>query len=248
MMPQWLMARVPWHVTRRVNSIQKELYQFSLDLVRSRRAAFKKDSRLADSMDDILSLLIKSNDFSDEELANQTLTMMAAGHETTSSALTWVIYLLTKHPEIQSRLREEIRSKISSPQSFEDVNAAQIDTLPLLSAVCQETLRLYPTVPITGRLSIRDTVIGNVRVPKDTFVVLSPWAINRNRKFWGETAEDFVPDRWINPDGSSNKNGGAKSNYSQITFLHGPRSCLVCFPPHDTKFTFFLLVINSTHL
>jgi cytochrome P450 len=55
---------------------------------------------------------------------------------------------------------------------------------------------------------------------------LSPWAINRSKKHWGPTAEEFLPERWISADGTTNKTGGATSNYSQITFLHGPRSCI----------------------
>jgi cytochrome P450 len=178
-------------------------------------------------MDDILSLLIKSNDFSDEDLANQTLTMLAAGHETTSSALSWVLYLLSKYPEYQTRLRAEIRATLPNPSTGSSaITAADIDRLPLLAAVCQETLRLYPTVPVTGRISVRDTRINDVHIPKDTFVVLSPWAINRSKKHWGPTAEEFLPERWISADGTANKTGGATSNYSQITFLHGPRSCI----------------------
>ena len=194
--------------------------------MRERRAAFKKDPNLAASKDDIISLLIKSNDFNDDELAAQTMTMMAAGHETTSSALSWVLYLLAKHPEIQTRLRAEIRAALPDPDSGVPPTAIDVDKLPLLSGVCAETLRLYPTVPVTGRLSIRDTFIGDVRVPKHTFIILSPWAINRSTSFWGANAEQFVPDRWINADGTPNKNGGATSNYAQITFLHGPRSCI----------------------
>jgi cytochrome P450 len=60
----------------------------------------------------------------------------------------------------------------------------------------------------------------------NTFVILSPWAINRSTKLWGPNAEEFFPERWINADGTANKTGGATSNYSQITFLHGPRSCI----------------------
>jgi cytochrome P450 len=214
-------------LTRRINQIQAELISFSTNMVRDRRAAFKNDAKYAESMDDILSLLIKSNDFSDEDLANQTLTMMAAGHETTSSALTWITYLLSKHPEYQTKLRAEIRAALPDPSAASStITAADIDRLPLLAAVCQETLRLYPTVPVTGRLSVRDTRINDVHIPMNTFVILSPWAINRSTKLWGPNAEEFFPERWINADGTANKTGGATSNYSQITFLHGPRSCI----------------------
>lgn len=98
--------------------------------------------------------------------------------------------------------------------------------MPLLNAVCNETLRLYPTVPITIRDTIRNTSILDQFIPQGTQIILVPWAINRSPHLWGPDASDFVPDRWINMDGKPNNTGGAKSNYSQITFLHGPRSCI----------------------
>lgn len=96
----------------------------------------------------------------------------------------------------------------------------------MLNAVCNETLRLYPTIPITIRECVNATTILDQYVPKGTQLVLAPWAINRSPTLWGSTASDFVPERWINLDGKPNKNGGARSNYAQLTFLHGPRSCI----------------------
>ena len=171
---------------------------------------------------DILSQIIKSDVFSNPEIVDQILTMLAAGHETTSSALTWVAYLLSTHPEAQRRLREEIRGNISSLD--DEIDHQLIDSLPYLNAVCNETLRLYPTVPITVRAAIRDTMIGDVPVAKGTTLLLCPWAINRSRQFWGDDAEQFLPDRWMQK--GTGKTGGARTNYANITFLHGSRSCV----------------------
>jgi len=145
-------------------------------------------------------------------------------HETTSSALTWAVYLLSTHPDWQQQLREEIREHLPSMSSGEIPSDAEIEALPILNAVCNETLRLYPTVPLTIRQSTRATHIGTQPIPKGTRVHLVPWAINRSRDLWGEDSEKFLPGRWLQP-GTANT-GGAKSNYAQITFLHGPRSCI----------------------
>jgi cytochrome P450 len=104
--------------------------------------------------------------------------------------------------------------------------AAILESLPMLNAVCNETLRLYPTVPITVRESVNPTTVLDQYIPVGTQIILAPWAINRSPQLWGPTANDFVPERWINLDGKPNNNGGARSNYAQLTFLHGPRGCI----------------------
>lgn len=130
---------------------------------------------------------------------------------------------------MQARLREEIQSNIPySISSTPDFDlAAILESMPLLNAICSESLRLYPTVPLTLRIPTQDTIILNQLVPKDTQIFLVPWAINRSPQIWGQDAEEFKPDRWINEDtGKPNNTGGASSNYSTLTFLHGPRSCI----------------------
>lgn len=88
-----------------------------------------------------------------------------------------------------------------------------------------ETLRLYPTVPLTLRTATRDTYIGGHLIPQGVTLVLSMWQMNRSPEVWGHDAAEFKPERWIT-GGKPNSNGGASSNYEFLTFLHGPRSCI----------------------
>jgi cytochrome P450 len=105
--------------------------------------------------------------------------------------------------------------------------AALLESLPLLNAVCNETIRLYPTVPLTIRDARRDTTILGQYVPKGTSVHMVPWATNRNPQYWGPDAAEFKPERWIDADTDKpNNTGGSSSNYNILTFLHGPRSCI----------------------
>ncbi|KAL9060316.1 MAG: hypothetical protein Q9162_000720 [Coniocarpon cinnabarinum] len=224
--PQRLVSAIPWHINTQINEIQQYLYNFARRLVETRRELFEKDKQAKETMNDIISLLVKSGDFSDDELAHQTLTMMSAGHETTSSTLSWCCYLLALNPEIQKRVRDEVRANLPSPHSGDTISAAQIDNLPVLNAVCNETTRLYPTVPVTIREAIKPTPLHGYTLPTGTVVLLSPWAINRCEHFWGKDASEFKPERWINPDGTGNNTGGAETNYALLTFLHGPRSCI----------------------
>lgn len=103
--------------------------------------------------------------------------------------------------------------------------ASILEPLPYLNGIINETLRLYPTVPITMRQAIRDSNVGGQTIPKGVVLILSMWQMNRSPEVWGQEADQFLPERWI-ADGKPNTNGGAQSNYEFLTFLHGPRSCI----------------------
>lgn len=180
---------------------------------------------------DILSVALESGAFSDENLIDQLMTFLAAGHETTASAMTWATYLLAKHPEVQARLRAEVREHlppISSPEDTTTVSSMDIDRMTYLNAVCNEVLRYFSPVPLTLRVAACDTSIQGQFVPKGTQIMLVPWAVNKSVSLWGDDALEFNPDRWI-PKSSNDKqaaSGGATSNFAFLSFLHGPRSCI----------------------
>jgi cytochrome P450 len=99
--------------------------------------------------------------------------------------------------------------------------------MPYLNGVCNEVLRLYPTVPITARIAVRDVTVAGQNFPRGTNFFVVPWAINRMPTLWGPQAEEFIPERWIDKEtGRATMNGGADTNYAFLTFLHGPRSCI----------------------
>ncbi|KAJ5772764.1 hypothetical protein N7457_007660 [Penicillium paradoxum] len=228
-LPQWIARRVPWRINTMLDTETAYLRSACNEIVHEKRDNLAKSKVSAQDLEaDILGTMMLGGDFSDTELVDQMLTFLAAGHETTASALTWACYLLHLHPEYQTRLREEIRASIPSGDS--PITYQDLEHLPLLNGVCQEVLRLYPTVPMTIREAVRGTVVAGKFIPKGTRVVICPWAINRSSLFWGDNGEEFLPERWIDTDkrGHSvpNNNGGASTNYAQITFLHGQRSCI----------------------
>ncbi|KAL2192950.1 cytochrome P450 [Corynascus similis CBS 632.67] len=154
-----------------------------------------------------------SNDFDDEVFKDPLLTFLAVGHETTASALTWSAYLLAKYPEIQKTLRDE-----ASDPSTDLVNL--LKQMPYLNDIMHETLRLYPTVPVTMREALRNTSVSEQFIPKGTEMVVSIWQMNRSPEIWGQDTGEFRPERWINADdGKANRHSGAKSNYDSLTFL-----------------------------
>ncbi|GAQ12077.1 hypothetical protein ALT_9398 [Aspergillus lentulus] len=228
-LPQWFARRLPWRLNKVIDTETGFLRDLCKDIVREKRKIIVSSNMTAKELEaDILGTMMVGGDFTDDELVDQMLTFLAAGHETTASALTWACYLLTLHPDVQDRLRTEIREHI--PSGNHPITWSDLESMPLLNGVCQEVLRLYPTVPITIREAVRDTTIASKHVPKGTRILICPYAINRSPEFWGNDGEEFVPERWIDTDKNGQKvvnhNGGASTNYAQITFLHGQRSCI----------------------
>ncbi|EEP76268.1 predicted protein [Uncinocarpus reesii 1704] len=202
----------------------RRIRDFSRSLLQEKSKGLK-DDHCSEAID-VISIALQSGVFADETLVDQVMTFLAAGHETTATSLQYAIHLLCKHPEMQTRLRDEIHSNIPSPNGTlpTTVSATQIDSLPYLNAVCNETLRYYPPAPFTVRQAARDTTVLNTFIPKGTRISIGILAMNRHPELWGPDAETFNPDRWMGP-GKGNT-GGASSNYGHLTFLEGPRSCI----------------------
>jgi cytochrome P450 len=192
--------------------------------IRAKKEKLEKDE-LTDI--DILSVALKSGGFTEEQLVDQMMTFLAAGHETTATAMVWAIYMLCLHPDVQTRLRKEIRQNLPSIEEQATMTSQAIDHLPYLNAVLNEVLRYFPPVPLTIRESVRDTTIIGEFIPKGTRIMLIPKAVNKSESLWGPDALKFNPDRWLpSPTNPQSASGGAASNYSFMTFLHGPRSCI----------------------
>ncbi|KAJ5818980.1 hypothetical protein N7474_004571 [Penicillium riverlandense] len=226
--PQWLVRLIPCKSNLVLPGKVAHLRRLFHTILEEKRASLLMNKSTADVEGDILGTMMRGGEFSDSELVDQMLTFLAAGHETTAGALTWCCYHLSLRPDIQENLRNEIWDTIAgreAPVSWQD-----LECMPYLNGVCQEVLRLYPTVPMSGREAIRQTSIAGHIIPKGTTIALCPQTINRSPGFWGETAEQFLPERWIDTDQTGkqtpNKHGGASTNFAQITFLHGPRACI----------------------
>lgn len=138
--------------------------------------------------------------------------------------MNWALYLLCKHPEVQTKLRDAIRAKI--PSLDREVTPADIDGCHYLNAFCAETLRLWPPVSMTMRVAAADTSLNGHFIPRGTLIIICPWAVNASTHAWGADAAEFRPERWLDAEGRANNSGGADSAYSFLTFLHGPRACI----------------------
>jgi cytochrome P450 len=213
----------PSEYNRKLFDGSKYVRNFSRQIIQEKKEKMAKSEHVTT---DIISVALESGCFTDEDLVDQVMTFLAAGHETTATALQWSAYALCMNPDIQKRLSEEIRSslpRISDPNT-PTITASQIDSLPYLNAFCNEVLRYYPPVRITVRQAARDTSLCDTFIPKGTYISIAPQALNRSTELWGPDANEFNPERWLKPGKAHN--GGAENNYAFLTFLHGPRSCI----------------------
>ncbi|KFA60628.1 hypothetical protein S40285_07937 [Stachybotrys chlorohalonatus IBT 40285] len=183
---------------------------------------------------DIIALIAKDNKklqdagekgMSFETMRDQIMTFLGAGHDTTATGIAWTIHLLSTHPEMQSRLREEIKDHLPflfDPKTRFDhsqLAAADADRLPYLEKVCKESLRYIPPIPMTVRQNIQEDTLAGYHIPADTVLYCMANCINRMKLYWGETANEFDPDRWDNLPSTW-------TNNAFMTFLHGPRGCI----------------------
>ena len=152
---------------------------------------------------------------SDEQLRDETMTLIFAGHETTAHALVWTWYLLAKNPEKVVKMREELESVVGDRR----VQVGDLPQLPYLEMVVKESLRLYPSVWAYAREAQRDLVIEGYEIKKGQTVTIGHIAMGRNPKYYDDPME-FRPERWTRDFERQLPRG------AYTPFAGGPRVCL----------------------
>jgi cytochrome P450 len=182
---------------------------------------------------DILSVAMQDPSYSEQQLIDHSMTFLGAGQDTTAFTLTCAIMELSQNQQLQDKLRREIRSNVRNPRSpgF-GTDTDDLNGLPWLSAVINETLRCYPSVDAIGRVSLEaDAVVAGQKIPKGTIVNIPVTAVNQYSKFWAGTSYDPIkwhPERWFDDinDGKLNSTGGAINGWAMMTFSKGTRQCI----------------------
>ncbi|KAI5923514.1 cytochrome P450 [Camillea tinctor] len=214
-----MVRMLPWKMNSFVKEKASSLKKHCDGFVQQKREEMKEREHF-----DILALLIKSGKLSDRQMSDQLLSALAAGHDTTAPAISWTCYLLTRHLHWQDALRNEVREALNAAGEESSIDTT-LEQLPILNAIISETLRLYPTIPDSPRVAVKDTTIMGHPVPSGTDIMIPIWLINRSTDAWGADALEFKPERWIE-NGKRNNTGGANSNYDFMTFSNGPRNCI----------------------
>jgi cytochrome P450 len=170
---------------------------------------------------DILSALMDAKDpadgsqFSYDEMVDQICMLFLAGHETSASALAWSLYLLSKSPDLQIKILDEINEKVGQ-KSIEYADVKQLDWV---TDTFRESLRLYPPVGFFVRSAAKDQCIRDKDVKAGSPILVSPWLIHRHREMWDEP-DTFAPERFRTESGKDS----LKCAY--IPFSKGARVCI----------------------
>ncbi|KAI8974184.1 cytochrome P450 [Trametes punicea] len=250
--PEWAIRRMLWAIphrdVQRMMEISDTMARRSREMIEPKRAALRKgDEALAQNIGegkDIMSLLLKANmaaseaeRHTDEELVAQMSTFILGGMDTTSNALSRIFHLLAERPAVQEKLRTEI----TEASHGADLPHDELTKLPFLDAVCRETLRLYAPVPVVMRVAAVDTtlplhtptrgidgsIMKELPIPKGTHIFLHYHGCNVNREFWGEDADEWKPERWLEALPATLEEARVPGIYSHLmTFSGGGRSCI----------------------
>ncbi|KAJ3552463.1 hypothetical protein NP233_g12877 [Leucocoprinus birnbaumii] len=244
-----LVKQIRWKRVQDIVEITDIMHQTSLKIIKAKQEAMSSaHSDVAAEMankKDIISILMRANALASEEdrlseaeVVGQVSTLVFAGMDTTSSALSRILYLLATHQDVQERLRQEIQEA----QSDGELTYDQLVFLPYLDAVCRETLRVYPPINLAPmRTAQKDMIlplskpiqdstgqeISEVFVQKGTNIVISVLGANCNPDLWGPDSYEWKPERWLAPLPKSVEEAHMPGIYSHLmTFLGGGRACI----------------------
>jgi cytochrome P450 len=171
--------------------------------------------------DDLLALLLKARSdttdggMTEQQLHNETITLLLAGHETTANALSWTWYLLASNPKWRERAREEVVGLLGQRAA----TAEDLPRLDLVTQVFHEAMRLYPPIWIMERRVLEDDVIGGYRIPAGSSLEISPYVTHRHPEFWDDP-ERFDPQRFTAQCSAS------RPQYAYLPFGGGQRLCI----------------------
>jgi len=177
---------------------------------------------------DVVSMLLAVRDeetgegMPHQQLRDEVLTLLLAGHETTAVALSWAWYELWRTPEARAALDAEL----AGPAAEDALAAASWDGLPVTRAIVAETLRLHPPAYILGRRPTEDVVVDRYRFRRNSAVVISPFALHRDERSWGPDAGRFRHTRWLREDGTFDEGAPGQPRGAYLPFGAGSRMCI----------------------
>ncbi|KAB8320746.1 cytochrome P450 [Tolypothrix campylonemoides VB511288] len=210
----YLADRFPSPLNLRYKNAMRQMDKHIYDIIQQRRTS-------GENPGDLLSMMMQAQDeedgsrMSDKQLRDEIATLIFAGHETSANTLTWIWMLLSENPEVQTKLRQEIKEVLGDRVP----TIADIPSLSYTNLVIKEAMRLYPVVWNMFSETSADCEIGGYHVPAGCTIIGSQWVMQRDPRFF-EQPEVFNPDRWAG-DLEKQLPPGV-----YVPFGGGPRTCI----------------------
>lgn len=201
---------------KKLRSAVNEVRNFAKKVIKQKNDESGKESL------DLLSRFLSSGHSDEGFVTDVVISFILAGRDTTSAALTWFFWLISKNQEIEDEILKEINEK------SEDTIYDEVKEMVYTHAALTESMRLYPPVPVDVKEAVQDDVLpdGNI-VRKGTRVVYHVYAMGRMEALWGEDWADFRPERWLERDNGDGKwRFVGRDTYTYPVFQAGPRICL----------------------
>ncbi|MDP3711743.1 MAG: cytochrome P450 [Mycobacteriales bacterium] len=170
--------------------------------------------------DDVVAALLASGELDDDELRDEVMTLLLAGHETTANALTWTWHLLSDHPAVATRVRAQVAEAVGDRlPAYSD-----LPSLPYLYAVVAEAMRLFPPAWMLEREAVEDVVLDGIAVPRGRTVLVPVWVLHRDPDSWDAPLQ-FRPERWLR-DGRFDEDAPGQPRGAWVPFGAGTRQCI----------------------
>ncbi|KAH8418307.1 hypothetical protein KR222_009568 [Zaprionus bogoriensis] len=202
-------------ISQRREALQKSLSESQSEVPAEDDVGSKRRMAL---LDVLLQSTVDGQPLSNEDIREEVDTFMFEGHDTTTSAISYTLYLLARHPEIQERAFREVREVIGDDKS-KSITMRDLGELKYLECVIKESLRLYPPVPMIGRHLDEDVVLDGKLIPAKSNIILITYHAQRDPDFFPE------PERF-NPDRFSAEHNSNIDVFAYAPFSAGPRNCI----------------------
>jgi cytochrome P450 len=210
--------RIPTRKNRRYEQAARQLEEVVYGLIRERQG--NPAAEPSRGFEDLLGLLLQTryddgSPMPPEQVRDEVMTLLLAGHETTAVSLSWIWMLLSHHPAVEQKLWSELGSVLEGRSPCMD----DLRSLPYTERVVKEAMRLYPPVWAVVRTAAQDCEIGGYVIPAKSPVIVSQWVMHRDPRFYDEPGE-FRPDRWLD------ERAKTAPRFSYFPFAGGPRICI----------------------
>lgn len=229
---EWMFSLFEPFTKKRQTELIKILHDFTDNVIRERRGELNKNRKNSNHdhddigtkkrmalLDVLLQSTIDGQPLSDEDIREEVDTFMFEGHDTTTSGISFTLYLISRHPEVQEKIFQELREVCGDDKSAPST-MRNLGDLKYLDCVIKESLRMFPPVPMIGRHIPEEIQMNGKVIPAGTNYMIAIWAMMRDATYFPEP-DTFKPERFY-----EETNNETSNPYAYVPFSAGPRNCI----------------------